>query len=490
MRVWPGVRPTSLRRTLILVLLCGLLLASGVAVWTAWLTAADATDAAYDRALAGAIKAIDDNISSVSGGLSVELPYVMLEFFELTVNGKVYFRVATEDGLVEIGNTDLPAPNHSLPSERLWFSDAVYHGERIRLGSYARLLNPPLAGHEDKPRVVIQVAESLDARESFLRLLMLQAGLRHAGVTALALALIALGTGWALRPLMRLSTEVRHRSPTDLTPIAEDRLPTEVQPLVRAMNHHMWRHHKATEGRRRFIDDASHQLRTPLTTLATQVAYALRETPPGPAHEAMTAVRQQVETATRQLNQMLSLARADSAELRAETFDLVPMARELTRQWWPRARAARIGLGFEALGDAQLRRFKADPANKGKIMDRGLWSWTRHPNYFGDATVWWGLFLVSAEAWPGILTVLSPLAMTYFLVFRTGARLLEKEMAKRPGYREYMERTSGFFPLPPRRRKGFPSCKPGFAVFWHRSSRRSRRISRPIRNVLSRIAAG
>jgi len=111
-----------------------------------------------------------------------------------------------------------------------------------------------------------------------------------------------------------------------------------------------------------------------------------------------------------------------------------------------------IGLGFEALGDAQLRRFKADPANKGKIMDRGLWSWTRHPNYFGDATVWWGLFLVSAEAWPGILTVLSPLAMTYFLVFRTGARLLEKEMAKRPGYREYMERTSGFFPLPPRRR--------------------------------------
>lgn len=68
-------------------------------------------------------------------------------------------------------------------------------------------------------------------------------------------------------------------------------------------------------------------------------------------------------------------------------------------------------------------------------------------NYFGDATVWWGLFLVSAEAWPGILTVLSPLAMTYFLVFRTGARLLEKEMAKRPGYREYMERTSGF-PLP------------------------------------------
>ena len=109
-----------------------------------------------------------------------------------------------------------------------------------------------------------------------------------------------------------------------------------------------------------------------------------------------------------------------------------------------------LGLFFEAVGDAQLRSFKADPANKGKIMDRGLWAWTRHPNYFGDSVVWWGLWIIAAEAWPGVLTVLSPVAMTYFLAFRTGARLLEKAMAKRPGYPEYMERTSGFFPLPPK----------------------------------------
>lgn len=110
-----------------------------------------------------------------------------------------------------------------------------------------------------------------------------------------------------------------------------------------------------------------------------------------------------------------------------------------------------VGLAFEAIGDAQLRAFKADPANRGKIMDRGLWAWTRHPNYFGDATVWWGLWLIAAEAWPGVLTVLSPVAMTWFLAFRTGAKLLEKTMAKRPGYPEYMARTSGFFPLPPKR---------------------------------------
>ncbi len=85
-------------------------------------------------------------------------------------------------------------------------------------------------------------------------------------------------------------------------------------------------------------------------------------------------------------------------------------------------------------------------------MDRGLWAWTRHPNYFGDAAVWWGVWLVAAEAWPGVLTVLSPVAMTYFLAVVTGARLLEREMATRPGYRDYMERTSMFVPLPPKRR--------------------------------------
>jgi steroid 5-alpha reductase family enzyme len=84
------------------------------------------------------------------------------------------------------------------------------------------------------------------------------------------------------------------------------------------------------------------------------------------------------------------------------------------------------GLLFEAVGDHQLRRFKADPANKGEVMDRGLWAWTRHPNYFGDATVWWGLWLVGIAGWVSLATVLSPAAMTYFLVYVTGARLTEK----------------------------------------------------------------
>jgi steroid 5-alpha reductase family enzyme len=109
-----------------------------------------------------------------------------------------------------------------------------------------------------------------------------------------------------------------------------------------------------------------------------------------------------------------------------------------------------IGVLFEAVGDHQLRQFKADPANKGKIMDRGLWAWTRHPNYFGDSAVWLGLWLISIAGWVSLATVLSPVAMAYFLVYATGARLTEKIMADRPGFSEYCSRTSFFVPIPPR----------------------------------------
>jgi steroid 5-alpha reductase family enzyme len=109
-----------------------------------------------------------------------------------------------------------------------------------------------------------------------------------------------------------------------------------------------------------------------------------------------------------------------------------------------------VGVTFEAVGDWQLKAFKSDPANRGVVMDRGLWSWTRHPNYFGDAAVWWGLWLITINGWLPLATVGSPLLMTYFLVYVTGARLTEKLMSGRPGFDEYQERTAFFFPRPPR----------------------------------------
>jgi steroid 5-alpha reductase family enzyme len=110
-----------------------------------------------------------------------------------------------------------------------------------------------------------------------------------------------------------------------------------------------------------------------------------------------------------------------------------------------------VGVFCETVGDAQMNAFRNNPANKAQVMDRGLWRYSRHPNYFGDAAVWAGLWLVAAEHWFGALTLTSPVLMAWFLSFKTGKPLLEKQMAARkPGYADYIKRTSGFFPLPPR----------------------------------------
>ncbi len=110
-----------------------------------------------------------------------------------------------------------------------------------------------------------------------------------------------------------------------------------------------------------------------------------------------------------------------------------------------------VGIAFEAVGDYQLARFKSDPANRGKVMDRGLWRYTRHPNYFGDFTVWWGIYLIALSTGGAWWTIIGPLVMSTLLIRVSGKGHLEERMKERPGYAEYIERTSGFLPLPPRR---------------------------------------
>jgi len=118
-----------------------------------------------------------------------------------------------------------------------------------------------------------------------------------------------------------------------------------------------------------------------------------------------------------------------------------------------------IGMIFEAGGDLQLARFKADPGNRGKVMDRGLWRYTRHPNYFGNACIWWGFGLMALAA--GIWwALLSPLLMTFLLLKVSGVSLLEQDIGeRRPAYADYIARTSAFLPLPPRR--GAVTDQPG-----------------------------
>jgi steroid 5-alpha reductase family enzyme len=110
-----------------------------------------------------------------------------------------------------------------------------------------------------------------------------------------------------------------------------------------------------------------------------------------------------------------------------------------------------LGFTFESLGDLQLARFKANPNNKGKLLNTGVWHYTRHPNYFGDATQWWAFFLIATAA-GGYWTIFSPILMTFFLIKVSGVAMLEKTLQEsKPGYKEYMAQTNAFIPWFPKK---------------------------------------
>lgn len=340
----------TLKRKLLALLLPSLILLLCGELWLNYRALQIAANSAYDRSLLGAIKSIDANISTKSGGLGMELPYTMLEFFQLTASGHVFYRVSTEDGLVTLGNADLPAHPVNLKSGVPQFYDTQYFDEPVRIGVYARLLSKPLYGASAQ-RVVIQVAESVNSRTTFVRGLLLQAALLDALLVLLIALLVAAGVVLVLRPLQKLRREVAERAHDDMTPIDSAQVPFEVRPLVDAINNHVERYGKLALNQRQFLDDASHQLRTPLAVLRTQVEYAMREPELSRVSEALCAMQRCIDHATRSTNQLLSLARANNAVMAAESMESInlnELAEDVGRILLPEARRKKHDFGFVA----------------------------------------------------------------------------------------------------------------------------------------------
>ena len=235
---WKRIKPTSIRWRLLVLLLPTLAMVTATSLWLTHTDALNSGNAAYDRSLLGAIKSLDLNTSTASGGLSVELPYRLFEFFQLTATGNVYFRVATADGLVEIGHPDLPPPPAPLRTGQPVFYDAVYFGETVRIGAFMRPLKPDSAQGE---QLVIQVAESTASRERFTTDMMRRAAWRDFWLwTVTGLAVMG-GLSLALRPLTRLAAQTRARQVDDLRALPTDGLPQDLRPLVEAVNQQLTR---------------------------------------------------------------------------------------------------------------------------------------------------------------------------------------------------------------------------------------------------------
>ncbi|HXH02862.1 MAG TPA: sensor histidine kinase N-terminal domain-containing protein [Candidatus Competibacteraceae bacterium] len=351
-------RGGSIRRLLLIWLLTPLALVCVLVLVHAYFDARRIADRAYDRMLlASALTIAERVVVADDGELEVDLPYVALEMLGTSAQDRVFYRVSGPDGALVTGYRDLPPPQGTAAGGERYY-DARYRGEWVRVA----LLERPLPGGG---RFRVEVAQTRGERDRLIRELVLAAGLRVLLVVVLAALCVVFGIGQGLRPLARLERTIRARSPEELTPI-DDPVPREVRHLVAAINQLLGRLEASLTAMRRFIADASHQLRTPLAGLQTQTELALAETDPAALRQALMRLHAVTRRTSRLANQLLSLARAaPEGGLHPQPLDLAALARERTRERVPAALARGLDLGYEGADSLPLH---GDPLLLGELL--------------------------------------------------------------------------------------------------------------------------
>jgi len=274
--------------------------------------ALEAADVAYDRSLLSSTRALAERVSVRDGKVVANVPYVALDSFETDTLGRIYYKVTGLQGETVSGYDDLPPVPKNVPRSDLYpalvrFYHADYNGEPVRI---AALLQPV---YDDSMRgiALIQVGETLDARHALSRRILLSTLLRQALLVVAVATLVWFAVRLVLRPLMRLKNEVETRPLSDLSDIDQALVHKEVRPLVAAMNGTMARMQDLIAGQRRFIADASHQLRTPLAVLKTQAELALRENDADAMRAIVRSIAGTTDSAIHLANRLLTLARIE-----------------------------------------------------------------------------------------------------------------------------------------------------------------------------------
>jgi two-component system, OmpR family, sensor histidine kinase TctE len=337
-------RSQSLRRTLLLGILLplfGFVMVNTVVLYRQALAAADT---AYDRTLLATAKSLGEQLV-VEGPahqpqVTASIPYSALEAFEADNRSRMFYRVNGFRGEMVSGFEDLPAPREQLPDQQIYaalvhFYDDDYRGAPVRMA----VLLQPVSGAAGQGMATIQVAETLDLRETLARQILIDTLWRQAALVVVIVAVVVFVVQRATRPVRRLSHALTVRSENDLSPLPLDGTPRELQPLVEATNQHMNRLSQLLDHQKRFVRDTSHQLRTPLAVLKTQVQSALRGD--APPQQALDEIGHTVERATELANQMLALAKVEQLRqdrdapvvdwgevVRSVALDLAPLIAE------------------------------------------------------------------------------------------------------------------------------------------------------------------
>lgn len=373
-------RPYSLRRRLLVWLMVALVAVAALAVADTWREAQDTANSLSDRVLAGSVLAIAERvIVTEDGALEVDVPYVALEMLTSAAQDRVFYRVDGPGGFIT-GYQTLPTSDQA--GAEIAYSNAEYRSDPIRIAVLRRAAS---SGVSAIP-FTVTVAETTIARTRLAQTLLVRSAFRLALLILAAAMILWLAVGFSLNPLYRLRDAISRRALDDLSPI-EQEVPREVQGLVDTINSFMTRLSAALDALRHFTGNASHQLRTPLAIIRTQLALAVRADSLEAARAAAKTADAAVVHAERILAQLLLLARIDEAasdRLLFQVVDLFDLARERTGEYVLRAREAGIDLGFEGEGPALVR---GDPMLMGELLSNLIENAIAYAGPGADATV-------------------------------------------------------------------------------------------------------
>ncbi len=308
----------------------------------------------YDQTLREQVAAISRQVKLVEGKPQISLPGSARALLRADDLDSVYFHVLGKNGQLIAGDLELPslavgqAPEHPEPGE-VYFRDDDYKGQDLRIAFM-------FIGETDAPRenwVLVEVGETLEKRSQLSNKIIASVILPQFVIIPLAVILVWFGLSQGLRPLTRLRERIETRREADLSPIATGRVPEELQPLTEAFNAMLARMRHNMDAQHRFVSDAAHQMRTPLTGLKMQAQLAMRENDPGQLRYALQNISVSVDRASHLVNQMLSLARAEASEHSEQALlpvDLDNLLHEIVETWVHRAMSRRIDLGYEPAG--------------------------------------------------------------------------------------------------------------------------------------------
>lgn len=349
--------PGSLRSQLLRWLILPLVVLVALNAVSLYRDALVAADIAYDRSLLASTRALAERVSVRDGKVVADVPYVALDSFETDTLGRIYYKVTGLRGETVAGYSDLPAVPKNVPRSDLYpalvrFYHADYNGEPVRI---AALLQPVF---DDSMRgiALIQVGETVDARRALSRSILIDTLLRQALLVLAVATLVWFAVRLVLKPLMNLKNEVETRALSDLSDVDPVLVHKEVRPLVTAMNGAMNRLQNLIASQRRFIADASHQLRTPLAVLKTQAELALRENDPEAMRALVRSIAGTTDSAIHLANRLLTLARIEhgSGSAQAGPVSLAGVARQVGLELAQLAVKKDIDLALTADEDATV----------------------------------------------------------------------------------------------------------------------------------------